>query len=146
MVQLAQLASYLNVRDRFAKERTRMVVAALEWKGRDDGEYRVAKLNLAQALAGSSKVSEATVLAREVIDSRSRTMGAAHPETLRAMRILASFLESDGDHGEADDLWQQILAAMKENAEQAQAALVDAVESAAAARERAGLDGAQPAK
>jgi tetratricopeptide (TPR) repeat protein len=64
---------------------------------------------------------EAEPLVREAVDTRRRTIGAAHPQTLESMHMLAAVLEAAGRTEETRPLYEELLTvrraeAMKENA------------------------------
>jgi len=50
-------------------------------------------------------------MTKQVLEARTRTLGADHPDTLRTMGNLASSLYSLGDHKAAADMKKQVLEA-----------------------------------
>ncbi|WP_256986777.1 tetratricopeptide repeat protein [Streptomyces sp. SS07] len=66
--------------------------------------------SLADVLDAAGATSEELLLLRHVTDAESRVLGSEHPDTLASRNNLANALNNLGQHQQAADLHQQVLA------------------------------------
>ena len=71
------------------------------------------QMTLAKSLQGLAFFDEAIALATQAQTTYSRLLGADHPDTLRAMSILATALHDNGNLDQAVSLYQETLALRK---------------------------------
>ena len=95
-----------------AEERLREALSGWErLRGQDDEQTLRIASNLAQVLTDLGRREEAEGLMRDTVFRRTRTLGAAHPDTLSSRNTLAGTLRgSPARLAEAEQMYRSILA------------------------------------
>jgi CHAT domain-containing protein/tetratricopeptide (TPR) repeat protein len=82
--------------------------------GREDSVTMVLLSNFASAIDAQGRHAEAETFYRRVLETRERTLGADHPDTLAAYNNLAGAFAAQGRYGEAEVLFRRVLATYEE--------------------------------